>query len=217
MRDQEMRVAVIGASGTLGKEIVKQLSERHEVVSCARTTADVPVDLTSSESIREMYEAIGPVDAVICAAGDGVFKPLSDLTDEDFAFSLASKLMGQVNLVRVGSSFVQDNGSFTLTSGMTSRGPIPGSTTFSMQNGAIESFARAAAADLPRGIRINAVCPQWVDVTLKAYGMDPAWGVPVEQVAPAYIESVEGDRNGAVIDAGWRYDWAANYVSIGAS
>ena|ERR1700730_16759755 len=211
-----MRVAVIGATGTVGKEIVKQLSDRHEVLSCARTTADVPVDLTSSESIRQMFEALGPVDAVVCVAGEGVFKPLGDLTDEDWAFSLANKLMAQVNLVRVGSSYVKDNGSFTLTSGITSRQPLPGSTTFSMQNGAIESFARAAANDLPRGIRINAVCPQWVDVTLKAYGMDPAWGVPVEQVAPAYIDSVEGDRNGAVIDAGWRYDWAANEVSVGA-
>jgi NAD(P)-dependent dehydrogenase (short-subunit alcohol dehydrogenase family) len=198
-----MRVAVIGATGTLGKEIVKQLSERHEVVSCARTTADVPVDLTSSDSIRQMYEAIGPVDAVVCAAGAGVFKPLGDLTDEDYAFSLGSKLMGRVNLVRVGSAYVTDNGSFTLTSGITSRQPLPGSTVFSMQNGAIESFARAAAADLPRGIRINAVCPQWVDATLKAYGMDPAWGVPVEQAALGYIESVEGARNGAVIDSGW--------------
>ena len=211
-----MRVAVIGATGTVGKEIVKQLSDRHEVLSCARTTADVPVDLTSSESIRQMFEALGPVDADVCVAGEGVFKPLGDLTDEDWAFSLANKLMAQVNLVRVGSSYVKDNGSFTLTSGITSRQPLPGSTTFSMQNGAIESFARAAANDLPRGIRINAVCPQWVDVTLKAYGMDPAWGVPVEQVAPAYIDSVEGDRNGAVIDAGWRYDWAANEVSVGA-
>lgn len=211
-----MRVAVIGATGTIGREIVQKLSERHDVVSCARATADVPVDLTSSQSIREMYEAVGRLDAVVCAAGDGVFKALGDLTDEDFAFSLTSKLMGQVNLVRIGTSYVRDNGSFTLTSGITSRQPMPGSTTFSMQNGGIESFARAAAADLPRGIRINAVCPQWVDVTLKLYGMDPQWGVPAEQVALGYVESVEGARNGAVIDVGWRYDWAANAVSIAA-
>jgi NAD(P)-dependent dehydrogenase (short-subunit alcohol dehydrogenase family) len=139
-----MRVAVIGATGTLGKEIVKQLSDRHDVVRCARTTADVPVDLTSLESIRRMFETIGPVDAVVCAAGDGVFKPLGDLTDEDFAFSLASKLMGQVNLVRVGSTYVNDNGSFTLTSGITSRQPIPGSTTFSLQT------ARSRASRAPR-------------------------------------------------------------------
>lgn len=87
------------------------------MLSCARTTADIPVDLTSTESPRQMFDVMGPGDAVVCAAGEGVFQSLADLTDEDYAFSLASKLMGQINLVRVGSSYVKDNGSFTLTSG----------------------------------------------------------------------------------------------------
>jgi hypothetical protein len=32
-------------------------------------------------------------------------------------------------------------------------------------------------------------------------GMDPAGGLPADQVAKAYVESVEGQRSGEVIDA----------------
>jgi NAD(P)-dependent dehydrogenase (short-subunit alcohol dehydrogenase family) len=115
----------------------------------------------------------------------------------------------------VGYEFLRDGGSFTLTSGKTGRQPIPGSSAYSTVNSAIEGFVRGAALDLPRGIRINAVCPTWVDVTLAGFGMDPAWGVPVEQLLPGSVESVEGGRTGQVIDADWAYDWAAYASSTG--
>ena len=85
-----------------------------------------------------------------------------------------------------------------------------------MVNGGVESFVRAATLELPRGLRINAVSPQWVDATLEMYGMDPAWSVPVERVGRGYVESVEGSRTGTVIDAGWRYDWTAHSVAVGS-
>jgi NAD(P)-dependent dehydrogenase (short-subunit alcohol dehydrogenase family) len=86
-----------------------------------------------------------------------------------------------------------------------------------MVNGGLESFVRAAALEMPRGIRINAVSPQWVDETLRMYGMDPAWGVPVERVARGYVESVEGSGTGTVIDAGWRFDWTTHSVSVAST
>ena len=204
-----MDVMVIGASGTIGGAVARDLASRHRVLACSRSRSEHEVDIRSVESLRRLFDRVGPVDAVVCVAGEAVFKPLTEQTDEDAALGLTYKLTGQINLVRVGHEFLRDNGSFTLTSGVTSRQPIPGSSAYSTVNAAIEGFARGAALDLARGIRINAVCPQWVDTTLIGYGMDPAWGVPAEQVVPGYVESVEGHRTGQVIDAGWQYDWAA--------
>jgi NAD(P)-dependent dehydrogenase (short-subunit alcohol dehydrogenase family) len=65
----------------------------------------------------------------------------------------------------------------------------------------VEAFARAAGLELPRGIRINAVSPPWVSETLASMGRDPAGGLSAEKVARAYVESVEGRRNGEVLDA----------------
>jgi hypothetical protein len=86
---------LIGASGTIGRPLADALAERHEVVRVAHTRGDFQVDITSKDSIERLLETLAPFDAVVCVAGDVRFKPLEDLTDEDFAVGLTSKLMGQ--------------------------------------------------------------------------------------------------------------------------
>jgi NAD(P)-dependent dehydrogenase (short-subunit alcohol dehydrogenase family) len=108
--------------------------------------------------------------------------------------------MGQVNLVRLGLAHVRDHGSFTLTSGLLARRPMPGSAAISMVNAGLESFTRAAALELLRGIRINIVSPPWVIETLEAMGLDTSDGLPAATVALAYVESVTGSQTGAVIE-----------------
>ena len=191
-----MRVLVVGASGTIGQAVVQALSTRHEVVRASRSRSEVKVDITDPESIRRMYRNTGRVDAVVSAAGDGKFGPLDVLTDEDFRFTLVSKLMGQINLVRYGIEDVNDRGSFTLTSGILFEQPTPGSGAIAPANGALIGFVRAAALELPRGIRINCCSPGWVSETLKAMGMDPKDGTPADVVARDYVASIEGSFSG---------------------
>jgi NAD(P)-dependent dehydrogenase (short-subunit alcohol dehydrogenase family) len=195
-----MRILVVGGSGTIGRAVVAALSARHEVVSVTRHSRPVTVDLEQPESIRALFEALGAVDAVVSAAGAARFGPLAQLRDEDYAFSLANKLMGQVNLVRHGMESVRDGGSFVLTSGVLARTPMPGSAAISLVNAGLEGFARAAALEAPRGIRVNVVSPPWVTDTLAALGMDPSPGLSPQAVAAAYVEAVEGHATGAVIE-----------------
>src|SRR4051812_44878485 len=122
-----MRILVIGATGTIGTAVVKLLSANHEVIEASRSKAPLKVDISDSASIKEMYQNVGQIDAVVSAAGDARFKPLDQLTDDDFLFSYKNKLMGQVNLVRYGVQSVRDSGSFTITSGVLSMKPMPGS------------------------------------------------------------------------------------------
>jgi NAD(P)-dependent dehydrogenase (short-subunit alcohol dehydrogenase family) len=196
-----MRIIVIGATGTIGKAVVEALAGRHEVLRVGHRGGEYQVDMASRESIEQLFQAVGEFDALVSAAGQAKFGALDGLSDGDFQFSLGSKLMGQVNLVRLGLAHVADGGSFTLTSGVLSQEPMPGSSAISLVNGALEAFAGAAALDLPRGVRINVVSPPWVSETLEAMGRDGAAGQPAAQVARAYVESVEGSQNGEVLDA----------------
>ncbi|MCW3062797.1 MAG: short chain dehydrogenase [Capsulimonas sp.] len=196
-----MRILVIGASGTIGGPVADALAERHEVLRAARTHGDYHVDISQPESIVQLFESVGEIDALVSVAGSARFKSLEQLTDEDLAFSLANKLMGQVNLVRFGLKSVHDGGSITLTTGVLASEPIPGAAALSLVNGGLESFARAAALDLPRGVRINIVSPPWVSETLVAMGRDGAEGMPAAKVAAAYVASVEGTDTGKIIDA----------------
>lgn len=196
-----MKILLIGASGTIGKRILAAISKKHEVISGSRSGADVEVDITSAVSIEEMYKRVGPLDAVICAAGPAKFAPFVEMTEEDVYVGLRGKMMGQVNLVRVGQHYLNDKGSFTLTTGILADEPIIGSAAVSLVNGAVNSFAAAAALELPRGQRVNVVCPTVVEDSAEAYadyfpGFDPA---PMTRVVNGYIKCVEGAFTGRVI------------------
>lgn len=195
-----MRVLVIGATGTIGSAVVTALKARHDVVAASRRRSSLCVDLADQASIAQLLQTVGQVDAIVSAAGVARFAPLAQLTDDDFALSLQNKLMGQVNLVRLGVSRLADRGSFTLTSGFLGRYPSVGSPAISLVNAGLEGFVRAAALELPRDIRVNVVSPPWVSETLKALGRDPAPGKAAAVVAQAYVRSVEGSENGMVID-----------------
>ena len=195
-----MKIVLVGASGTIGSGIVKALGQGHEMVKVGNRSGDFQVDLGSSRSIEKLYETVGSFDAVISAAGAARFGALAELTEEDFTFSAANKLMGQVNLVRLGLSRINENGSFTLTSGVLAQTPMPGSAAISMVNAALEGFVRAAALEVPRGVRINVVSPIWVSETLVSMGKDGAEGLSAEKTALAYKAALEGDYNGQVLD-----------------
>jgi len=186
--------------GTIGSEVLKSLADRHEVVTAGRSNGDYRIDISQPTSIEAFFRQAGKFDAVVSAAGDARFGELDKLTQDDYLFSLTNKLMGQANLVRIGQQFINDNGSFTLTSGFLAQVPMPGSSAISMVNAGLEGFVRAAALEMKRGIRVNVVSPIWVKETLEAMGWDSSTGMPAAQVARSYVASVEGTMSGAVLD-----------------
>ncbi len=195
-----MKVIVIGATGTIGKEVVNLLSSSHEVIGVAHRSGDFQVDITSKASIDQLYRAVEPFDALISTAGGGRFARLNELTDEDYMWGLTYKLMGQVNLVRMGQEYIKDGGSFTFTSGAAGRYPIPGSSSISMVNAGLEGFVRAAALEMERGVRINVVSPIFVKETAEAMKLNIPKSMPAAKVALSYKVSIESQRNGEVLD-----------------
>jgi NAD(P)-dependent dehydrogenase (short-subunit alcohol dehydrogenase family) len=102
--------------------------------------------------------------------------------------------------VLIGRDSISDGGSFTLTTGVLDREPIVAGSSASMVNGAINAFVGAAAIEMPRGQRINAVSPGVIQEAMEAYapyfrGFE---SVPAARAALAYSRSVEGARTGVV-------------------
>lgn len=194
-----MRILLIGASGTVGQAVADALAH-HELIRAGRHSGDVRVDLADMAEVERMYREIGPLDAVVTAAGHVHFGALVDTTPAQFMSGLQDKLMGQVNAVLAGIPFLRDGGSFTLTSGITAQEPIKLGTNATTVNAAIEGFVRSAATELPRGLRINAVSATVLTEALEAYGpyfpgFEP---VPGERVGQVYRRSVEGVCTGRV-------------------
>lgn len=195
-----MRVLLVGASGTIGRAVAAELGQRHEIIAAGRTSGDLRLDMTDGDSIRTAFEKLGTVDALVSAAGGVKFAPFADMEAADYAIGLKDKLMGQVNLVLIGRRYLADGGSFTLTTGVLDRDPIRMGSSASMVNGAINAFVPAAAIEMPRGLRINAVSPGVIAEAMKDYapffrGFEP---VPAARAALAYAKSVEGAQTGRV-------------------
>ncbi len=88
----------------------------------------------------------------------------------------------------------------TLTSGILSEEPIRSGVNATTVNAALEGFVRAAAFELPRGLRINVVSPTVLEESMPVYGaffqgFEPA---PGSRVALAYVRSIEGVQTGRV-------------------
>ncbi len=196
-----MKIVIVGAAGAVGKTAVDALSGRHEVIRVGRTRGDVQMDIEDVDSIRAMYQQVGKVDAVVSAVGHGHFGAVHEMTGEQFMEGINHKVLPQVNLVLEGFDYMNDGGSFTLTSGVLNRDPIPGGSCSAAANGALDGFVVGAAVDMPRGIRINVVSPEILEVSRAAYdGFFPGHvHVSNEAVGLAYSKAVEGCLSGQVM------------------
>ncbi|WP_454782132.1 short chain dehydrogenase [Legionella sp. WA2022007384] len=195
-----MKIIVVGGTGIIGEAVCKELSQRHTVVTVGHTNGDFQADIRDNHSIEKLYQSVGSFDAVVSVTGEVYFETLTNFTEEQYTVGLNSKLMGQIRLVLVGLKYINKCGSFTLTSGVLSHDPIPMGTSASMVNGAIDSFVKSAAIEMPHHIRINSVSPTVISESMNRYapffrGFE---SVPASRVALAFSKSVEGAQTGMV-------------------
>ncbi|QBF32521.1 short chain dehydrogenase [Thalassococcus sp. S3] len=196
-----MRVIVIGAAGDIGGIVCETLGGQHDIIKAGRTTGDIQVDISDLGAVRDFYRDIGAFDAVVSCAGDVAFEPLSNFTQESFMHGLRQKVMGQVNLVLAGRDVIAEGGSFTLTSGVLDRDPVPMGTGAATANGALAGFVKSAALEMSRGVRVNVVSPGLLKTSERRYGAWFPGHKPVlsEDVGRAYRKSVEGALTGQLI------------------
>ena len=196
-----MKILVIGGNGTIGKKVCATLKEKHEVLIAGRRSGDVTVDITSSDSIEGMFTEAGKIDAIVCIAGEAKWAPFQEMSEEDFYIGIKSKMMGQINLVRLGLKYLNPGGSITLSTGILADDPVAMTTSAAMVNGSIHSFVKAASLELQQGKRVNAVSSGLVEDSAEKYkdffpGHNP---IPMTKVVNGYIKSIEGKGNGEVI------------------
>ena len=195
-----MRIIIVGATGTIGKRVAGSLEGNHEIIRVGSKTGDIQANITSPESIENLFRQVGSFDALVCAAGDAYFGPWKTMTDREFRKGIDSKLMGQINLVLIGQNYITPKGSFTLTSGVLTQDPVLSGANPSAANGAIDAFVRAAAIELENGVRINAVSPTVVEEAPEYFAYFPGHiPVTMKQVVYGYQKSVLGAGSGQVI------------------
>jgi NAD(P)-dependent dehydrogenase (short-subunit alcohol dehydrogenase family) len=197
-----MKVLVIGGSGTIGRAVVNELQSDSQIITASLHNGNYRVNLSNQDSIIHLFEQTGRLNAVICAASRGVvFKPVGEMTIDDYEASLQQKLLGQIRVALEAVKVLEAGGSITLTTGIMNRDFVAGGSAAAMVNNAVEGFVQAASLDMPQNIRINAVSPALLEESAQNYAtLCPGFPTaPAYKVAKAYRRSVYGIQTGSIL------------------
>src|ERR1700675_856063 len=172
------KVVVVGGSSGIGLSTAEMAKrEGADVIIASRNVerldaaADklnaiaIPADVTSDESVINLFRACGPVDHVVVTAAQLRSGPFKTVAMEDARATLEGKFWGAWRVARPAE--ILAGGSLTLVSGFLSIRPRPNSAIVGSANGAIESLARSLALELAP-VRVNAVSPGIIDTPIRA-------------------------------------------------
>jgi NAD(P)-dependent dehydrogenase (short-subunit alcohol dehydrogenase family) len=172
------KVVVVGGSSGIGlatAELAKR--EGADVIIASRSAAKldpiaerlnaiaIPTDVTSDESVANLFKASGPVDHVVVTAAQLRTGPFKTVAMDDVRSTMESKLWGAWRVARAAQ--FRPGGSLTLVSGFLSVRPRPNSAIVAVANGALESLARALALELAP-VRVNCVSPGIIDTPIRS-------------------------------------------------
>ncbi len=195
-------IILIGANGKMGQAALTGLG-KHKVITAGRSadSCDYQVDITSEKSLRKLFKDVGHFDAVVNTVGVCEYANFTEMTEKQWMNTILSKMMGQINIVRIGQEYISDNGSFTLITGILNIKPIPFAIADATTSGAIDTFVKCVTHEMPRGIRVNSINPTVLEEAWEVYGeMMPGFQpVPGSLVGKAFERSVDGFITGQVL------------------
>jgi NAD(P)-dependent dehydrogenase (short-subunit alcohol dehydrogenase family) len=156
-----VRALVTGGRGGIGSAIVTALG------AAETTVLDLPeFDVGEPAAWRALD---GEFDAAFLNAGTstGVADP-AELPDEDWQRILRANLEGVVYGTReLAARLMPGGGSIVATASLAGLTGMPGDPAYTATKHAVVGWVRAAAPGLaPRGIRLNVICPGFVDTPL---------------------------------------------------
>jgi len=192
------KVAVVtGASRGIGRATAERLAQdgASVVVNYAKSTAEaravvdaiemrggkalaVQADITRLEDIRHLFretvERLGRLDILIANAGYSVFKPLAEITEEDFDQTYTLNAKGTFFCLQEALRYMADGGKIVCISTIGTELNPPGGSCYFGSKAAVEQFCRVLAKEVaPRGITVNVVSPGFTETKMLFVNVGP--------------------------------------------
>ena len=172
------KIVVVGGSSGIGLATAEPAKREGADVTIASRNAErlkaaaekigviaIPADVTSDDSVSDLFRKCGPVDHVVVTAAQLRTGPFKTVSMDDVRATMESKFWGAWRVARAAE--IRPGGSLTLVTGYLSTRPRSGAAIVSAVNGVLESLTRGLALELAP-IRVNAVSPGTIDTPIRA-------------------------------------------------
>ena len=152
-----------------------------EALDCADAALALEADVSDPDAVqaavREAHRRFGRIDALVNSAGIAVFKPMLDVTLEEWQRVLAVNLTGPFLMTQVVAPIMRDQGGGAIVN-ITSISGLRASTlrvAYGTSKAGLAHLTKQQAAELAQyGIRVNAVAPGPVDTAMAKAVHTPA-------------------------------------------
>lgn len=129
----------------------------------------IPADLTHTEDIVRLVDALPKLDGLVQCAGVGSRVPCKNIVYEDITLVMNTNFGGPVLLqaTLLAKKKMNKAASIVYIASRAASSPSTGNAIYSASKGAILSYAKCLALELaPRQIRVNSICPGmvWTDL-----------------------------------------------------
>jgi NAD(P)-dependent dehydrogenase (short-subunit alcohol dehydrogenase family) len=160
------RVALLDIDG-------ENLQRTFEAIARPDTTLAIPGDvahpMTAGRAVEQIAQRFGRLDGLVNNAGIAIFKPILDVTYEDWQRILAVNLTGPFLCTQAAAPLMRDSGGGAIVN-ITSISGLRASTlrtAYGTSKAGLAHLTKQQAAELASlGIRVNAVAPGPVDTAM---------------------------------------------------
>ncbi len=214
------KALVTGGSKGIGLEIARALAlSGADVVICSRSQKSLEqalaqlkinpkagppagrivshvTDVSSSVEVSRLFEFVdrefGKLNILINNAGSGVFRPVSELTVEEWDSTIGTNLSGAFYCSREAVRRFQPNGGWIINiSSLAGKNPFAGGAAYNASKFGMNGFSEALMLDHRQdNVRVSYIMPGSVDTEFNGHvqGEKSEWKIAPEDVAEITLD-----------------------------
>ncbi len=146
-------------------------------------------------AVSVAVQAFGKLDALVANAGVGIFKPVQDLTLEDWHAVIDTNLTGVFYSLKAAVSELEKSKGYVLTiSSLAGKNPFVNGAAYNASKFGLNGFSEAAMLDLRSlGIKVSYIMPGSVATYFNGHtpSESDAWKIQPEDLAQVVIDLLE--------------------------